>query len=571
MRSANTPKLGRLALTRAEFTSLTSIDGGSTAVQKLALSQVLKRKYLVAGIRHETRDAEDAPARTIQRAIGLLAEAESADRDAALSVLGHPYLDQWAARWLRAEGDRGEAADYLATIAAAAAARARMTFAIDVHSSDGTVVLPTLGAGTGLGPGRVRIDGAPDRITLTGPAGRADVPRPFTAAATHWEPVRRFDLDGRYAIAVEDLDTQRDCYPWPPRNRLDDATAARFRDTCRAAWSIISADFPEHAEGMRTALASLVPLAHSEDVESQGATAFRAFGSLAVSLDMSAEALALSLVHEFMHMKLVAILDQYDLHAEGRRLYFAPWRSDPRPISALLHGAYAHFGVCDFWRRRRGSAPDRSADFEFALWRRLTLRAVRTLLDSEELTPLGRDFVRPLDEALRAWAAEPVPADIDRAAADVAYAYWVRWDLTYGASSAAELERLAGAPRPPWLPAAWSAAPGPAPDEASGGAAEPAVATLIRSIVVGGEAADGDPRLIDAVVAHVGGRADRAAHGFRTAIDGGAPDGWVGLCVASRRGAPVRRPRLVRRLYEAAGGTVAPADVAAWVSAVLDP
>lgn len=571
MRSVNTPKLGRLALTQAEFTSLTTAGGSGAAVEKLAMSQVLKRKFLLTAIRHETSNANNAPADTIHRMIDLLAEAESVGGRAALAVLGHPYLDQWASNWLRTRGDLDEAADYLSALAAAAAARARMTFAVDVRTGDGTVVLPTLGAGTGLGSGLVRITGTADRITLHGTDGHADVPRPFTGAGAHWMPVRRVELEGRYAIAVEDLDSQRDCYPWPPQERLDDAAAARFGDTCRAAWSIIATDFPDHARGMRTALASLVPLTHSDDAESQGATAFRAFGSLAVSLDTPAEAMALSLIHEFMHMKLVAILDQYDLHTTDRRLYFAPWRPDPRPISALLHGTYAHFGVCEFWRRRRGADGDRSAHFEFALWRRLTLHAVQTLLDSDELTACGRQFVEPLYRTLLDWGAEPVPAHIEHAADDVAYAYQVRWDLTHDEASAdRDLNRLASAPRPSWLPAAWTQAPGAVRTESAAGAAEPMVAALIRSIVTGDAPARADPRLVDAVAAHVDGQADRAAHEFRSAIDGGAPEAWVGLCVASRRSDPVGRPRLVRRLYEASDRTVAPADVSAWISAVLD-
>ncbi|MFC6481384.1 HEXXH motif-containing putative peptide modification protein [Streptomyces goshikiensis] len=31
--------------------------------------------------------------------------------------------------------------------------------------------------------------------------------------------------------------------------------------------------------------------------------------------------------------------------------FWAPWRSDPRPLEGLLHGAYAHLALAGYWQR----------------------------------------------------------------------------------------------------------------------------------------------------------------------------------------------------------------------------
>ncbi|MFC5887702.1 HEXXH motif-containing putative peptide modification protein [Kitasatospora sp. CM 4170] len=115
--------------------------------------------------------------------------------------------------------------------------------------------------------------------------------------------------------------------------------------------------------------------------------------------------LALALVHEFLHIRLGALLDLVPLHQpNGAAVHHAPWRSDLRPIGALLQGAYAHLGVADFWRAEpaTGSGGERRrAEGEFARWRGHALSAGSTLLDSAELTAHGREFTEELVCAVR--------------------------------------------------------------------------------------------------------------------------------------------------------------------------
>jgi uncharacterized protein len=103
----------------------------------------------------------------------------------------------------------------------------------------------------------------------------------------------------------------------------------------------------------------------------------------------------------------------YDLHDRTeQRLFFAPWRDDPRPIGALLQGSYAHLGVTDYWRLRRhmvsGPAALDAAE-RFARWRLLTAEAIETLRFSGALTTLGSRFVEGMRATMEPWLSEWVP------------------------------------------------------------------------------------------------------------------------------------------------------------------
>jgi uncharacterized protein len=133
------------------------------------------------------------------------------------------------------------------------------------------------------------------------------------------------------------------------------------------------------------------------------------------------ETLALLLIHEFQHVKLGAMLDLFELCDPGAagRLFYAPWRDDPRPVEALLQGAYAHLGVTDYWRARRDRAegPDAVAAAErFARWRALTVEAIETLADSGALTDRGYRVVARMRATVEPWLGEPVDAAVADAA-----------------------------------------------------------------------------------------------------------------------------------------------------------
>jgi uncharacterized protein len=161
------------------------------------------------------------------------------------------------------------------------------------------------------------------------------------------------------------------------------------------------------------------------------ATARDAYGAIGLALPADGPTLALLLIHEYQHAKLGALLDLYDFYdAEDRRLFYAPWRDDPRPLGALYQGTYAHLAVTDYWRARRHDAPvaaRAAAEANFVRWRTQTAEAVQVLLGSESLTALGARFARGMGETLAPWLEEPVGSQAARAARRMARDHRAEW------------------------------------------------------------------------------------------------------------------------------------------------
>jgi uncharacterized protein len=131
-----------------------------------------------------------------------------------------------------------------------------------------------------------------------------------------------------------------------------------------------------------------------------------------VALPAGGDILALLILHEFQHVKLGAVLDLFELHDRAdRRLFYAPWREDPRPLEPFLQGAYAHLAVTDYWRVRRHELPGAqalAAEERFARWRMLTAQAIETLAGCGALTALGTRFVAGMRATVQPWLDEPV-------------------------------------------------------------------------------------------------------------------------------------------------------------------
>ncbi len=264
-------------------------------------------------------------------------------------------------------------------------------------------------------------------------------------------------------------------------------------------------------------------------------------------------------MHEFQHTKLGALLDLLALcdSASGTAFY-APWREDPRPPTALLHGIYAHLGVAMFWRRHRhvaDAAGRPRAEFEFAFWREQTGFALRLLRGSGALTEHGERFAAAIAATLSDMAADAVPREAALAAADAAIAHRVRWRLTHVSPFPAELDRKIEA---------WHA----------GRPCPPGCAT---------DRIDGVRMWSDPPDATAGSSGQAAA---RTALEGhrrelaAAPESieaWIGLALASRRldehraaatslaGVPEVAVALHRRI-SGEDQVVDPIDLAAWLT-----
>jgi uncharacterized protein len=416
------------AVTDAHFGSLAAGYGDTGAVAALADGQLSRRKLLLRALAYEA--AEHVPEASrgpgFETGCALLAEIEHEAPEVLTGpggVLRHPYLGVWAMRCLRAltrlradeKAPERVAAelDYVAAAAAVAAARAGRAAEVEVTALDGTVVLPTLG--------RALVSVADGRVLVRAAGGEVAVRRDGRDPVLRWDATTVLRVSG--PVRLEDTDPYRDAYGRPVAGRLSAGEADQWRRTFEAAWELIDREHPAHLPGLAAGLTALTPLAQPASGAGASATSRHAFGAVSAALPSTAARLALLLVHELQHLKLGALLDLVPLlDGSDTRLYYAPWRPDPRPLPALLQGAYAHLAVTDFWRVHRHShlhrdgADAEAATAEFARRRAQTAEVVDVLLASPTLTDAGRRFAQGMAATLAPWLAEPVP----RAAVDAA-------------------------------------------------------------------------------------------------------------------------------------------------------
>ncbi|MER5575149.1 aKG-HExxH-type peptide beta-hydroxylase, partial [Streptomyces massasporeus] len=350
-------------------------------------------------------------------------------------------------------------AGHLCALAAAASLRAGTRADLRVALTDGALLLPGLGmarlpgAQEGLTIGRALASRG--ELTLSGP-GRdgatvsstvCPATRPLsapTADTPDWLPLRTLTHrtpGGPIAIPLEDLDPYRDLDdPLPPaRLDLDEAEAwQRLFDEAAALLAAPGGDGPGRFDPRE--IRAVVPWGRTGTLPPApptvlvSASSGDSFGAMVIARPSSGTALAETLVHEFQHSKLAALLHLFPLLDDDREeRYYAPWRPDPRHLTGLLHGAYAFTGVAGFWRDRLAAARDAraagTAGYHFALRRLQSRLVVRTLLVEGRLTPQGRALVSGLARTLDGWLREDVPPAALARARTAAALHRTEWRL----------------------------------------------------------------------------------------------------------------------------------------------
>jgi uncharacterized protein len=407
---------------RELFGELARGGGGAGAVRQLAAAQYSKHLILILGV----REAAPPGDRFAVPGYQLLSEVQRKAPAAAEAVISYPSVGSWALRTLR--GDQampGAIPGRLSAVAAAAAIKAGLPAQIEVPAVDGRVVLPALGSAAANGSAAL-VRTSPPEVCSAGlrVAVGQDAPG--------WLGLREIQV-GPLRVLVDDLDPFRMPAADGLASRLsvpeiDDMTAV-----LREAWPLLD---PVAAGEIATAVRVIVPYVapRSGHVSSSSP---ETFGTVAMSAQRDRYTCAATLVHETQHLKLSALLDlvRLTLPDDGSR-YYAPWRTDPRPASSLLQGAYAFLGVSGFWRRQRQSVGDdavrRRADAEFARWRAAAATVVRTLRSSDRLTAAGQDFTAEMDQVLERWQGEPVSAEALSAARREAELHLARWEQENG-------------------------------------------------------------------------------------------------------------------------------------------
>lgn len=330
------------------FEAIAAGRGGSPAIEELHTAQVSKHLLLILHLLDNWPDKAAAA-----EAARLIEHAHVVAPAAYREIIGAPLVGAWGGIAVRALGrDAVQRPDYLHVNALAlrAAAAAGEACELPVPVNGGVAVIPGWG-GAEVGDVTEAVatwDG--HRLQVRGERA-VTAPEDLTADAPGWQPLRRLRASAAGSdIELDDLHPYRHGHHVPPAARLADDVLPQWRAGFAEAWRMLAGRLPERAAEVRAGLRTLVPLQQT-DRSARSATIRHAFGVFGLTLPPSPAEFAVTVVHEFQHSKLSALLDLVPLtdpDDDGR--YFAPWRTDPRPLPGLLQGVYAFAGVADTWR-----------------------------------------------------------------------------------------------------------------------------------------------------------------------------------------------------------------------------
>ncbi len=439
-----------LKLTSADL--LAFVYGGEAQrvpLEKVYSGQLSKHKLLIYAVVRFGAQARPAAGPALGEHYGLLAAAEKRAPETVAAILRHPHVGAWAAQCMRRLAkDAGRAdpdLDYLGAIAMSAAILAGHECSLTLRIRNGALVLPALGRAllpgrhatiTVSGPGRATIATGDHKIVICDPH----------AEAPGWQALRMLTMGDR-PLLLDDLDPYRSYDPYPLPGRLGACDVAHWQNTLDEAWRLLSEYHPGYAVPLQGGLRSLVPIGQRADDRNVSATSGDAFGAVAVSIPSDGMTLAVGLMHEFQHAKLCAITHLEPLFdPRAGHLFYAPWRPDPRPAGALLHGIFAHMAVADFWRVHRWVASGQErlvAHVEFARWLQQTHHAARLLDGNEALTAAGSQFLSQVMARLTDWLTEPVPGPALKMAEEASLDHLNCWRLRNLRPDPDDVERLA--------------------------------------------------------------------------------------------------------------------------------
>jgi uncharacterized protein len=410
------------SLNAEQFAALAQGGGDAATIGQLVAAQGSKHLILLGKVKELAQHADRPDGAIAMAGFRLLAHVQRRDAAAAAKVIGYPSVGAWALHVIRANGASAQARPGgVAAIAAAAAIRAGLDAEIEVPVVNSTVLLPSLGAARAVGCTAIV-------ATKAAQVRSGDLRVTICPGAPGWQELKRITV-GALDVHVDDLDPFRmPATDGEATDRLTEQQLAELRDILRTAWPVLS---PANAAEIAAIVRVIVPYQAPRSGYASTSSP-QAFGTVAMSRQPCEYTCAETLVHETQHLKLSALLDLVTLTLpdDGQR-YYAPWRTDPRPASGLLQGAYAYLGVTGFWREQRRVAPEpkvrQRAQVEFARWRDGAAVVVETLLGSEQLTRLGEVFAEAMAGVLDAWRGEAVPGDalaIARLKSDRHLAQW---------------------------------------------------------------------------------------------------------------------------------------------------
>ncbi|GGM94703.1 HEXXH motif domain-containing protein [Streptomyces fuscichromogenes] len=578
----------------AYFNELAAGRGGPETVRFLRTTEYSRRLLLLRSMLDAIAATPGAlgPLPPVDTAWDTLTAAQHRAPEGFAELLMHPQTGIWLGHGLRrlshtAWGDGPLWTDlgHLHAVCAVAALRAGLPLRTTVPLRDGTAMFPALGLarlpdrprwGTAevvIEAGRLRVD---PRGACVGPP---DPPGSHDGDAPGWQGLRtlRADVPGRpMTLWIDDIDPYRDLSEPLPPQRLGKDELARWRERFAGALDLLAESDPgtaaAMAEGLRT-VAEVRRVRRAPAWAVLSASSSDAFGGLLSSLPPDPVSFAVTLVHEFQHTKLGALLHLLTLERDsGTERHYAPWRNDPRPLSGLLQGAYAFLGITDFWGRYLDHVPPAGrplAEFEFALRRRQTQEAVHALRADPGLTAHGRRFLRGMAARLPAWWSDlRIRPDIAALAEFVATDHRTGWRVRHLTPAPDDVRALARAFAAGAVADGHIAASAVVPDLAAPWAQARTGLVRQRLAVPDAEQRPAPSAADRALVA--GDPAASGGYARLLADDPEDADAWTGLVLALGARPLLHRPELPRAVHRElrlTGTTADPRDVARWLAA----
>jgi HEXXH motif-containing protein len=420
-------------------------QGGGGAAAGRQLSAVERSKHMLT-LCYLTRITEflgHPKAAETHNAYQALAKIHRMFPEAVERVIRYPSVGAWALKTVRKlnKGESNSAApERMNVIAAAAAIHARIPYRTTTPVVGCEVVIPSLGRALF----DESVNGLDAVIQITGSGAeviaskvRVSIPLNPLSSRENWQAIRplRASADGtEIQLLLDDVDPHRFEGALSLATRLADSEVQHWNAMFQEAWHLLVHGHRRVADEVRTMLISLTPLETHDPVYGSSATSPDTFGSVALTQPAGGVTLAATLAHEMQHSKLAAVLDLAELVRPGANtVYYAPWRDDPRPALALLHGAYAHLGVAGFWRlQRQAPGAGLSSHKEYARWRQAVGETIEVLLASSDITDLGRRFVQGMQNTLKTWQSDRVPTAAAELASAAAETHRMRWNYMHG-------------------------------------------------------------------------------------------------------------------------------------------
>ncbi len=221
----------------------------------------------------------------------------------------------------------------------------------------------------------------------------------------------RCDIDNRNRHMIKNW-VSFDVFPGKPVVvPVPDKDLASWRINLDSAYRMLERCYPLVADEISRTLRSVIPVKVDTPEQSVSCSSRDFWGATQVSSHPGI-ALPEVLVHEHRHNVLNALFELDPIVSESasgqHATYYSPWRSDPRPVTGLLHGIYSFLEVVAFnfaYLQKYGATGSES---DFAEKRiianvcRLKLAAVE-FERSVELTQFGAELYNALRKRLDAF------------------------------------------------------------------------------------------------------------------------------------------------------------------------